>query len=74
MSYVALVTDRFEEVVQFYGEGLGFPLVVMLRIAHQTLIRQINPSTRAEFAPTAQGFPRRCRPSAPPSRPTTTWN
>lgn len=27
MSYVALVTDRFEEVVQFYGESLGFPVV-----------------------------------------------
>ena len=27
MSYVALVTNRFEEVVQFYGEGLGFPVV-----------------------------------------------
>lgn len=27
MSYVALVTDRFDEVVQFYGEGLGLPIV-----------------------------------------------
>ncbi len=27
MSYVALVTDAFEEVVRFYGEGLGFPVV-----------------------------------------------
>jgi catechol 2,3-dioxygenase-like lactoylglutathione lyase family enzyme len=27
MSYVALVTDRFDEVVQFYGEQLGFPVV-----------------------------------------------
>lgn len=27
MSYVALVTDRFDEVVRFYGEELGFPVV-----------------------------------------------
>lgn len=27
MSYVALVTDRFDEVVQFYGEELGFTVV-----------------------------------------------
>jgi catechol 2,3-dioxygenase-like lactoylglutathione lyase family enzyme len=27
MSYVALVTDRFDEVVQFYGEELGFAVV-----------------------------------------------
>ena len=27
MSYVALVTDRFDEVVQFYGEDLGLPVV-----------------------------------------------
>ena len=27
MSYVALVTDRFDEVVHFYGEDLGFPVV-----------------------------------------------
>jgi catechol 2,3-dioxygenase-like lactoylglutathione lyase family enzyme len=27
MSYVALVTDRFDEVVRFYGEVLGFPVV-----------------------------------------------
>jgi catechol 2,3-dioxygenase-like lactoylglutathione lyase family enzyme len=27
MSYVALATDRFDEVVRFYGEGLGFPVV-----------------------------------------------
>ena len=26
MSYVALVTDRFDEIVHFYGEDLGFPL------------------------------------------------
>lgn len=27
MSYVALATDRFDEVVRFYGEDLGFPVV-----------------------------------------------
>jgi catechol 2,3-dioxygenase-like lactoylglutathione lyase family enzyme len=27
MSYVALVTDRFDEVTRFYGELLGFPIV-----------------------------------------------
>ena len=27
MSYVALVTDRYDEMVRFYGEHLGFPLV-----------------------------------------------
>ena len=27
MSYVALVTDRFDEVTSFYGEFLGFPVV-----------------------------------------------
>jgi len=27
MSYVALVTDRFDEVVRFYGEELGFTVV-----------------------------------------------
>jgi len=27
MSYVALVTDRFDEVVRFYGELLEFPCV-----------------------------------------------
>ena len=27
MSYVALVTDRFDEIVHFYGEDLGFPVV-----------------------------------------------
>ena len=27
MSYVALATDRFEEVTSFYGELLGFPVV-----------------------------------------------
>lgn len=27
MSYVALVTDSFDEVVRFYGEELGFPVV-----------------------------------------------
>lgn len=27
MSYVALVTDRFDEVVRFYGEDLCFPVV-----------------------------------------------
>lgn len=27
MSYVALATDRFDEVVRFYGEGLGFAVV-----------------------------------------------
>ena len=27
MSYVALVTDRFEEVAMFYGTLLGFPVV-----------------------------------------------
>ena len=25
MSFVALATDRFDEVVRFYGEGLGLP-------------------------------------------------
>ena len=27
MSYVALATNRFEAVVRFYGEDLGFPVV-----------------------------------------------
>jgi catechol 2,3-dioxygenase-like lactoylglutathione lyase family enzyme len=27
MSYVALVTTRFDEVARFYGELLGFPVV-----------------------------------------------
>ena len=27
MSYVALATDRYEKVVEFYGEQLGFPIV-----------------------------------------------
>jgi catechol 2,3-dioxygenase-like lactoylglutathione lyase family enzyme len=27
MSYVALVTNRFDEVTHFYGELLGFPIV-----------------------------------------------
>ncbi len=27
MSYVALATDRFDAVVRFYGEGLGFSVV-----------------------------------------------
>ena len=27
MSYVALATDRFEEVVKFYGTSLGFSIV-----------------------------------------------
>jgi catechol 2,3-dioxygenase-like lactoylglutathione lyase family enzyme len=27
MSYIALVTDRFEEVTRFYGELLRFPIV-----------------------------------------------
>jgi catechol 2,3-dioxygenase-like lactoylglutathione lyase family enzyme len=27
VSYLALVTDRFDEVVHFYGELLGFPVV-----------------------------------------------
>jgi catechol 2,3-dioxygenase-like lactoylglutathione lyase family enzyme len=27
MSYVALATERFDEVVTFYGEQLGFPVV-----------------------------------------------
>ena len=27
MSYVALVTDRFDEIVHFYGEDLGFPVI-----------------------------------------------
>ncbi len=27
MSYVALATDAFDEVAQFYGELLGFPVV-----------------------------------------------
>jgi catechol 2,3-dioxygenase-like lactoylglutathione lyase family enzyme len=27
MSYVALATDRYEDVVKFYGELLGFPVV-----------------------------------------------
>ena len=27
MSYVALATDSFDTVVQFYGEHLGFPVV-----------------------------------------------
>ena len=27
MSYVALATDAFDEVVSFYGELLGFPVV-----------------------------------------------
>jgi catechol 2,3-dioxygenase-like lactoylglutathione lyase family enzyme len=27
VSYMALATDRFDQVVRFYGEGLGFPIV-----------------------------------------------
>ncbi len=27
MSFVALVTDRFDDVTRFYGESLGFPVV-----------------------------------------------
>jgi catechol 2,3-dioxygenase-like lactoylglutathione lyase family enzyme len=27
MSYFALATDRFDEVIRFYGELLGFPVV-----------------------------------------------
>jgi riboflavin kinase len=27
MSYLALATDRFDEVVEFYGDALGFPIV-----------------------------------------------
>lgn len=27
MSYVALATDRFDKVISFYGERLGFPIV-----------------------------------------------
>ncbi len=27
MSYVALATERYDDVVAFYGEGLGFPVV-----------------------------------------------
>ena len=27
MSYIALATDRFDEVVRFYGADLGFPVV-----------------------------------------------
>ncbi len=27
MSYVALITDKFDEVVKFYGTDLGFPIV-----------------------------------------------
>jgi catechol 2,3-dioxygenase-like lactoylglutathione lyase family enzyme len=27
MSFVALATDSFDEVVRFYGEGLGLPSV-----------------------------------------------
>ena len=27
MSYVAMVTNRFDEVTRFYGELLGFPVV-----------------------------------------------
>lgn len=27
MSYMTLATDRFDEVAQFYGELLGFPVV-----------------------------------------------
>jgi catechol 2,3-dioxygenase-like lactoylglutathione lyase family enzyme len=27
VSYVALATDRYDDVVAFYGEGLGFPVV-----------------------------------------------
>lgn len=26
MSYIALATDRFDEVVEFYGDALGFPI------------------------------------------------
>ena len=27
MSYVALLTSRFDDVIRFYGEALGFPTV-----------------------------------------------
>jgi len=34
MSFVALVTDRFDEVTRFYGESLGFPIVEQWDRAH----------------------------------------
>ena len=34
MSYVALATDSFDEVVQFYGDLLGFPAVTGWDRAH----------------------------------------
>ena len=34
MSFVALVTDRFDDVTRFYGECLGFPVVEQWDRAH----------------------------------------
>ena len=34
MSFVALATDRFDEVTHFYGERLGFPIVEQWDRAH----------------------------------------
>ena len=34
MSYVALATDAFDEVVHFYGELLGFPVAAAWDRAH----------------------------------------
>ena len=34
MSFVALVTDRFDDVTRFYGERLGFPTVEQWDRAH----------------------------------------
>ena len=34
MSFVALVTDRFDDVTRFYGESLGFPVVEQWDRAH----------------------------------------
>ena len=34
MSYVALATDAFDAVTQFYGEQLGFPVVTEWDRAH----------------------------------------
>jgi catechol 2,3-dioxygenase-like lactoylglutathione lyase family enzyme len=34
VSYIALATDRFDKVVWFYGQGLGFPVVAEWDRAH----------------------------------------
>ena len=39
MSYVALVTDRYDEMVRFYGDDLGFEMVGQWDRSHARGIR-----------------------------------